>query len=80
MFARHTEKCGAVISPDIDGCDSSKLMGFCAKANTHISTCTMLDMFGFSSPKESQADRFVIKIYIKLCFIPLSGSFFTLIS
>lgn len=62
MFARHTEKCGAIISPDIDGCDSSKLMGFCAKANTHISTCTMLDMFGFSSPKGSQADRFVIKI------------------
>jgi len=34
MFARHTEKCGAIISPDSDGCESSKLMGFCAKANT----------------------------------------------
>lgn len=36
MFARHTENCGAIISPDSDGCDSSKLMGFCAKANTYI--------------------------------------------
>lgn len=45
MFARHTEKCGAMISPDSDGCDSSKLMGFCAKANTHISACWTCSVF-----------------------------------
>lgn len=47
MFARHTEKCRAIISADSDGCDSSKLMGF-VQRQTRIST--MLDIFGYSSP------------------------------
>ncbi len=44
MFARHTEKCRAIISPDSDGCDSSKLMGL-VQRQTRIST--MLGIFWF---------------------------------